>query len=346
MAFTLFSVGREIYNGDMKSAESPALVAATPVDPALIGNACCMVAALIYAATNLCLRWLSVDCHPQWAVCVKETVSVAVVGPWLIYLAAKGVSVFPRGRALGILVLVGLITELGGNLSQLWAMKVIGLAVCIPLIVGSCLVSTAVLGRVWLGERVSYRSMVAIAMLIGAVAVLSLGASAAGASSAAAQGVVGDPLHMAWAVAAACLAGCCFSVLNVGARRSVTHTVRPAAVVVIITGVGTLSLAPLSWWQLGWKELAHTPPDALGMMLLAGLLNLIAFATYTTGLRFTTAVRANMMNATQTALAAAGGWLLFDEHLNRAVIVGILLTIAGITLIDRPVSDKALVAEM
>ena len=66
------------------------------------------------------------------------------------------------------------------------------------------------------------------------------------------------------------------------------------------------------------------------MILLAGVLNLLAFTLYATGLKFTTAVRANLMNAAQTALAAVGGWLVFREPLNAAVVAGIVLTIVGI----------------
>lgn len=327
----------------VKSLETKAVPLAASVDPALIGVACCATAAVIYAATNLCLRWLSVRANPLWAVCVKETVSVAVVGPWLLYLGWRREQIFPRGRALVILIIAGLLTELGGNLASLWAMGIVGLAIAVPLIVGSSLISTAVLGRLWLGERVTPRSVLAMALLLVAVAVLCAGAGRTGGAGLL---TAVDDGGRAIPAAAACLAGCCYSVLNVSIRRTVTAAVRPATVVFMITGIGALTLAPLSFWQLGWQGIANVPVDALGMMILAGAMNLIAFAAYTSGLRFTTAVNANLVNASQTALAALGGWLVFREPLNGTILFGLVLTIGGIALIDRPGSDKTVVADV
>jgi drug/metabolite transporter, DME family len=258
-------------------------------------------------------------------------------------LGCRRERVFPRGRALGALILAGLLTELGGNLASLWAMGIVGLAIAVPLIVGASLISTAILGRVWLGERVTPRSMLAMTLLMVAVATLCAGA---GRTSSAGLLAVGDGSRAVLAAAAACLAGCCYSVLNVSIRRTVTAAVRPATVVFMITAIGTLTLAPLSFWQLGWQGIADVPADALGMMILAGALNLIAFASYTTGLRFTTAVNANLVNASQTALAALGGWLVFHEPLNGTILGGLALTIGGIALIDRPGSDKTVVADV
>ena len=127
---------------------------------------------------------MSAGPHPQWALCVKETVSVVIVGPWLIYLAATGRRVFPSAKILGTLIFAGLVTELGGNLLSLWAMGVVGLAVTIPLVVGASLVTTAVLGRVWLKERVSYRSRLAIVVLISAVGILGMGVNATASAAA------------------------------------------------------------------------------------------------------------------------------------------------------------------
>ena len=328
----------------LKSLETKAAPLAATVDPALIGVACCATAAVIYAATNLCLRWLSVTANPLWAVCVKETVSVAVVGPWLLYLAYRRERILPRGRALVVLIIAGLLTQLGGNLISLWAMGIVGLTIVVPLIVGSSLISTAVLGRLWLGERVTPRTMLAITMLMLAVATLC--ASAGRTSAAGLLAAADDGPRVVLAAVGACLAGCCYSVLNVSIRRTVTSAVRPAVVVFMITGIGTLTLAPLSFWQLGWQRIADVPSNALGMMILAGALNLIAFASYTTGLRFTTAVNANLVNASQTALAALAGWLVFHEPLGGTILFGLALTIGGIALIDRSGSDKTVVADV
>jgi drug/metabolite transporter, DME family len=312
------------------------------IDPAVLGVSLCVTSAIIYAAANLCLRWLAVRADPTWAICIKESVSVAVVAPWLVYLAWRGVRVLPRGRNLLVLLGAGLVTQLGGNVISLWALGVLGLAVSIPLTIGSNLVCSALFGRMLLGERVSLRSAVAVTLLILAAAVLSCGAEA---GDSAAADSAGRFAHTALALAAACGAGCSFSLLNVGIRSTVTNSIRPAMVVVMITGVAPLVFGPLCVWQQGVDKLAATPGDVFGVMLLAGLLNLLAFGAYTSGLRFTTVVHANTITASQTALAALGGLFLFQEPFSLVLLAGLVLTIIGVLLIDRPVADDPIAAE-
>ena len=71
-------------------------------------------------------------------------------------------------------------------------------------------------------------------------------------------------------------------------------------------------------------------------MLAAGTLNLIGFLGITKGLELTTVVRANLLNASQVAMAAVAGTLLFGEPFTRWLFAGVCLTIVGVVLIDRP----------
>jgi drug/metabolite transporter (DMT)-like permease len=289
-----------------------------------------MISAVGYTATNICLRYLADHANPVLVICVKELVTVAVVGPWLVYRGRRAMPTWPKGQALVPLVVVGLATQLVANLGLLWAMGVVGLAIAIPAALGIALAGSALFGRILLGERVSPRSGVAVGLLIASIVLLKMGAD---------QGIqlaTADPVKVGLAVGAACLAGVTFAALSVTIRHSVTGDVSPYAVVFIVTGMGVISLGPLSLWQMGFQGWAETPPGDFGIMLLAGAFNLIAFLAITKGLQLTTIVHANVLNASQVAMAAVAGLLLFAEQPSPQLVLGICLTIVGMLLIDRP----------
>lgn len=303
------------------------------LDPVVVGTAYCVLSAIGYTATNICLRVLAGHASQVQVICVKEFVTVAVVGPWIVYQGCRGLHAWPKPSSLVPLVLVGLATQLVANLGLLWAMGIVGLAVSIPAALGIALAGSAVLGRVVLGERVSPRSWMAVALLIASIVLLKIGADQEVRLTAI------DPARVALAVGAACLAGVTFAALSVTIRHSVTGQVSPYTVVFIVTGMGVISLAPLSLWQLGIEGWGQTPSGDLGIMLLAGGLNLIAFLAISKGLQLTTIVHANVLNASQVAMAAVAGLLLFAERPSVQLVLGIGLTIVGMMLIDRPAGD-------
>ena len=76
-------------------------------------------------------------------------------------------------------------------------------------------------------------------------------------------------------------------------------------------------------------------------MLAAGAANLLGFISITKGLQWTTIVRANMLNASQVAIGALAGLMLFKEPASPWLFLGVLLTVFGICLIDRPLVEEA-----
>ncbi len=304
--------------------------------PVIAGTACCVVSALGYTAANICMRQLAeLRCDPTWAIFNKELVTLIVVGPWLLYRALRGLAGRPPWWTLATLMLVGLAVQLGANQGVQWALGVIGLTITIPVIFGVMLTASAVMGRVFLGERVSRRSAAAVGLLLVSLVLLGLSAGAAGHSITCSSTVARSPLLIALAVGAACLAGAIYAVLVVTIRHTVTGRVRPSIVVLIITGMGVLSLGPLAVYRLGMQQLLHTLPEQAAWMLAAGIFNLIAFLAITKGLELTTVVYVNVLNASQVAMAAVAGMMIFHEPFNRWLILGVALTILGVVLIEK-----------
>ena len=237
---------------------------------------------------------------------------------------------------------MGLLIQVVGNVCAQWSLGVVGLAITIPAVFGLLMTGGAVLGHFWLGERVSLRSMAAIALLLASLVLLGQGAESAGRSIGASDAISASPLMLALAVAAAGLAGAVFAVLNITIRHSVTRTTLPMAIAFLIPMTGVISLGPIFIFRLGIDQLAHTPWEQLALMAAAGLFNLIGFVALIHGLQRTTVVHANALNASQVAMASVAGIALFHESPNPWLLVGVFLTIVGTLWIERPADAGSL----
>ncbi len=348
--------------GGVNSADGHSPRSLFGLDPVVVGTACCIVSALGYTATNICLRRLATEADKMWTVCIKEVVTVAVIGPWLLLQAFRARRFLPSFRTLLLLAITGLAVQLAGNLPMQWAFDVVGIAVAIPSVFVVMLISSAGLGLLFLGERISARSVAAIGMLIGSIALLSLGKVAAEGPSrrAAEAAVAGEPapevakpsvagsstedppqktsaaVRSLLGVGAGCLAGLMFATLSIVIRFTATARVPVTTIVFIVTGMGVLSLGSLSVRRLGVHALLHTDPHQFAWMLAAGTFNLIAFLAITKGLQLTTVVRANVLNASQVAMLAVAGIVFFQESWNLWVILGATLTVVGILRFGQP----------
>ena len=310
------------------------------LSPVAGGTACCAVSALCYTASNICMRQLAdMGAAPSWVACNKELVTVVVIGPWLAYLAFRRRPVFPSRRAVVSLIAVGFGVQLLGNLGVQWALGVVGLAVAVTAISGVMLTTSAVMGRVLLKERVSPRSIAALAILLVGLVFLCIGSWAVGKT------ISSDatPTYIALGVGASCLAGAIYAMMTVTIRRAVTGTTNPTSIVFIITFIGVISLGPISVY-LDYLEkippLLDTPFEQFCWIGAAGVFNLIGFLAITKGLELTTVVHANVLNASQVAMAAVAGIFWFGEPKSPWLILGVAATIFGIVLIDRPKDDR------
>ena len=319
----------------MNRTASPTSATPWGLPPAMFGMIYCIAAALLYTAANVTLRMLVIGGDAFQMVAIRESMTPLLIGPWLVVCACRGDRVMPRGRILLLLILAGLATELVGNIAVFWALAIVGLAVEIPLVVGVTVLSATLMGRVFLGERVPPRSLLALAVLLVSIVLLNLGAGNANAAIAAHAPVAKGLFWVALAVSATCAAGVAFGLLSLSIRVAVTHGISPAATVVAITIFGPLTLGPICVYRSGLQHcLALSGPD-FGLTVLTGIFNTAAFFCLSKGLQWTTIVHANVVNASQIAMAAVAGVLLFAEPLGGALIAGVVLTILGAVLIDR-----------
>lgn len=224
-----------------------------------------------------------------------------------------------------------------------------GLALTVPLTLGSIMLSGAVLGRLYLGEPVTRRAALAMAVLLGSIVVLSIGAQEA-TNSVSGQPLPGvSPPHqpsetaepvsdvgllpVLGGVLAACLAGFSFGSGGVVIRRCVTGKVSLPGTLAVISTTGAIALALASFLRLGAAGIWATSFDELLVMLVAGVLNALGFFTVTRAFQLIPVVTVNAISSSQAALCAIAGVAFFREAPTIWLLLGIAMTSVGLMLL-------------
>lgn len=343
----------------------------SPRSAALIRNALWrgalfgVASALGYTATNIFLKGVA-EYDPFFVSCLKNVpvVLMSIVLAW----SERGNSAVRRlsPRLLAVLIATGVVVQVVGNAGYQWALLRLGLALTVPLSFAWIIAGGAILSRMFLGEPITPRSALAMLVIVAAVATLSLGAKEANLEA-------GAPLGrgaVALGVVVACASGLAYSLSGVVIRASCNEQASLPMTLGIYSLTGVVLLGALSIVNMGWEgwstapqtadvatrllsvlitgcnALAATPPSALGVMLLAGVFNAVAFLALGKALTYLSVVLVNALNASQAALSAVAGVVLFQEPLTPGLVIGSVLTIVGLLMTDRrgsPAEEEAVV---
>ena len=311
-------------------------------DHILLGSIFGLLSAVGYTAANVCLR-AATDSDPIWVSAVKAVPTVAIFAPYLAYRAAKALPIGPSPKAFWLLVAAGLLGQMGGNVAFQWSLGVIGLALAVPLCLGMMIVFGAWMGWSFLGERVTWRTIASMIVLFIAVMIVCLGAPTAQASVD--RAALADPLLALAGVAAACASGFAYAALGVAIRNAARHGAPTTSSLVTVGVVGMVSLLPMSWARIGWAGMVGTSAHDWFYMLGAGVANAIAFFLLVKSLQMTSIAHVNALNATQAAMAAIAGVLIFGEPLSAALGLGIFLTAIGLLLMDARAAKRTVISD-
>jgi drug/metabolite transporter (DMT)-like permease len=325
-------------------------------DPVLLGTLFNVVSALGYTAANICLRDAANTCDPAWVSCVKAMPTALVAWLLICRRAAAGLPALPGWRLLPALVATGLLMQLGGNICFQWALPILGLSLSVPLVFGTLILSGAFAGRMYLREPIAPRTAAAMIVLLGAIWVLSWGARdgrpvaepAAGAiPQAAATWIEGSKVSarsdtgsldvwiVAIAVGVTCFSGCCYAASNVLIRRLAGTALPLSATLMVMSTSGVVSLGVVTLGRIGWEGVAATTTREWTAMLSAGAFNALAFFSLGLALERTPLTRTNLINASQVAMSAAAGMLLFGELPTLLIVAAIALTVLGLAILRR-----------
>lgn len=293
-----------------------------------------LLAAVAYTVANLGLRSVAPGGDLDWAIFVSAMKAFpvsAIAWTLVLWRMGRGEPGLPPRPLVVPLLITGFIMQFGGNTMFQYALSQGGLALTVPLTFSTILLSGGLLGRCLLGEAITWRLLVAMGTMMAAVAVLSQGAERAS------HAVVLDPNWWSTvrAVGSACLSGLAYGTCGVMIRRCATRNVSYAATIVFISSIGPCVLGPLAVSRLGMASLTSLPADVWWRMLGAGLANAVAFFSVNAAYKRLSVVRVNLLNASQTAMAAMAGVVLFGEPNTGWLQAGTALTILGLLLSAR-----------
>ncbi|MFW6169191.1 MAG: EamA family transporter [Planctomycetota bacterium] len=311
-----------------------------------LGTLCCLLSAVGYTCANICRRQLAgMEADTAWVIWLQETTAVVLLGPWFLWRISHGHGLTCGRRSLLILILAALAVQLVGNLGIQWSFGIVGLVVSLPMVFSAMLIGGTVLGVAVFAESLRARSLVATALVIVSIGLLSWGGAKESQPLTASVGLLISLL----AIAAAAVGGITFATLGAALRHAAHAGVPVPITVIVVTGTGTISLGLLCLIRLGPAEMLRPESSVWTWGVAAGLCNVAAFAFITKGMKLTTLVHANVLNASQVAMGALAGVIVFRESWNPWLLAGIVLTITGIMLFGQPrkavVPDQLLGAE-
>jgi drug/metabolite transporter (DMT)-like permease len=295
-------------------------------------------AAVGYAGTNIGLRYVS-GLDPFFVSAMKALPTVVLALPWIAAMIYRGQALIPQRRLLGWMVVTALIGQLGGNVLFQLGLRHAGLSLSVPINLGAMIIGGAVAGRTLLGEPITRKVVIASCLLVIATAILSivpdLPPSAAGEPSRlAVDGASPTTGRTLLGLLANLFSGISYGALGVGLRYCLRGGLPTPVVIGTSTGVGLAVLGAIGLFRIGAIGLAEIDGRQWTAMIIAGTLNAIAFVMLTHALKRLGVTVVNLLNATQAALAAVAGVLLFAEPLTVPLIIGVGLTGLGLAILS------------
>ncbi|WP_186775697.1 DMT family transporter [Rubripirellula tenax] len=297
-----------------------------PSNSLLVGGICGISAAFLYTAANVALRGC-VDLDPFLVSAVKAAPTVLFLAPVLVWMSFRGQPIITSGRMIPRFMLVALLGQFVGNAAFQIALGVIGLAASVPITLGVLIIGGAVLGRLILREPVRTPTIIAMVTLIAAVVVLSLPTSTVKPNTSASE----LPIWVGGLCAAA--SGAAYSLFGVVMRKTLHSGVSAPMTMFLSGAVGTVSLWSFTLMQSGTDPIAALNSTQWAMMGAGGLFNFLAFVALSYSLKALPVVAVNLINASQVAMAAVAGVMLFAEPVTWPLVSGIAMTFAGLLIL-------------
>ncbi|MDR2440332.1 MAG: DMT family transporter [Planctomycetaceae bacterium] len=325
---------------------------------------------LCYAVSNIVIRFLTgYNFDSDWILFYKESIGLFILVPWLLLRFFQGRFRFISKRLIFYVVFAAIFCQLIGAHLQVLGYAVIGLVIAVPLIQSSTLLGVAILGRYILGDPLSQRRKIAMAILIIAVIVLSIGKELTLESGT--EIVKSQNTGFFLLIAAGTIvAGIAYSIYIIILRYVIRkywnednsawlsfqfsqwvgfdfqnhpcetgkyYAPFPVTLMMsVVLGVGIIIFGSCLFWKRGIVGFYDVPEWSWGVILISGIGNMTGFFFQIQGLRMTTAVQASLIAVSQILVLSLIGFAFFNETINLLVLLGLLLTVYGVVMSAKP----------
>ena len=298
------------------------------------GILCGIASAVFYTCSNIALRQ-SVGVDPFLVSAMKAVPTVLFLAPFVVFMRFSGRTIATSLKMVPRFAAVSLVGQVFGNGAFQLALGSIGLAATVPIVLGVLIIGGAILGRVLLNEPVRPRTIIAMIALIVAVLVLSQ----PGSTKPPDQSLTPWPVWIGVMCAAA--SGFAYSLFGVVMRQTLNGGVSAPATMLISGIVGSFALWTITFSRLEPASLAEYSSNQWGFMAAGGLFNFAAFIALSMSLKTLPVVSVNLINASQVAMAAIAGVMLFAEPITPPLVSGIALTFFGLLILTGGRSAKS-----
>ena len=329
---------------------------------------------LFYAVSNVVIRFLAQPEHGidhSWILFYKETIGVSILLPWLLLRWGQGRFRHISKRLILLIIIAAIVCQLIGAPLHVLGLAVVGLIITTPLVQSATLLGVAMIGYFIFGESLSRGRKIAIAVLIVAMTVLSIG-----------RAMIADPqdesvetvsaglfLLVAAGVTVAGIAYAVYIVMmrymirqhwqdenSVGLSFKFRHWIghnyekKPGVklyspfpvtlAAAIVLGIGMIIFGTMIYSKQGIAGFYNVDGWVWQVILISGTCNLVGFFFQLQGLRMTSAVQAALIAVSQMLLLSLVGYLFFEEAINAVVMVGLGLTVYGVIMSAKPERPK------
>lgn len=296
---------------------------------ASIGASLALLAAASYATVNALLRSVAADVDPFAGSLIRQLPLLVIATTALIILRPRALQPraveFIGGRLVAVLMAAGVISFLVGNVFLFIGLDWVGLAVATAASQGGIVLGGALVSAVVLREPPHRWQLIGIAVVaVGLALVASPGFASLQVGGLA---VVGFALSLA--------AGVCYTISN-AASRTVQRRPRTFMTALALTNFGgvlalAITVVVRSGGRLDLVYAALTPAQIL-ILILAGTVNAVAIGSITLAVRFTTVTAVSALGSLVIVFGIVIAWLVFQEEIAVAVIVGAAIIILGVII--------------
>ncbi|MEL7266549.1 MAG: EamA family transporter, partial [Planctomycetota bacterium] len=240
----------------------------------------------------------------------------------------------------------------------------IGLSLTVPILLGTLIVGSGIFGWLILGEGIRRRMIYSMVVLMVAMVVLSIGERPPNITP---MSILGLPPEVS-GVLAALLAGAAYAFFGASLKRTFRDGMSVPATMFCSGSIGFVMMVAAMAAGQAWAGgesvgmLANatdadatitlnfqSPDPRLGVsqwasMILAGIFNFVAFCLLSICVKSVSVMTVNLINASQAALAAVAGVMIYAEPVTAHVIIGIGLTFVGLAILGER-KEKATISE-
>ena len=311
----------------------------------------------LYSISHIAVRYLTEqDVDNDWILFYKETIGFSILLPWLLLRLGQGRFQYTSKRLILYVIIAAVICQLIGARLHVLGFAVVGLIITVPLVQSSMLLGVALIGHFVLGNSLSRRRKTAMAILIAAITVVSMGKWLTGAEQLPENSAVSAGYFLLVA-AGTVIAGIAYAIYVMMLRHVIRqhwkdensawlsfrfrhwigydHIKQPGKrfyapfpitlIMSLVLVVGMVIFGIFLYCKHGTAGFYSVPNLAAGIsvplawccILISGTCNAAGFFFQLQGLRMTSAVQASLIAVSQMLLLSLIGFLCFGEPVDR-----------------------------